>query len=236
MHYIGIDVAASRPSDIVVLDESLREVEAFTSTDPAASAPEIAGSYPDAVIAVDASRCLAKGLMACERFRRRLPVPPPDGKYLRCRSAEYELMRRNVSVYRTPREMPDWLEAWLKEGFTWYRALIGAGYADHSHVPDVGAPCVIESYPYANFVALLGGLPPGKATREGRIARVTALRQAGVQADFALMDTDQLDATVCAVAARRFADGISEDYGDPREGVLTVAAKLPGGATRIDAG
>jgi predicted nuclease with RNAse H fold len=236
MHFIGIDVAAARPSDIVVLDADLRETELLTSTDPPTSAPELAARYPEAVVAVDASRCLSRGLMAHTDFRASLEPPPADGKYLNCRSAEYELMRRNVSVYQTPEEMPDWLRAWLTEGFAWYEALIAADYADHSHDPTAGPPCVIESYPYANYVALLGGLPPSKSTRAGRVARVTALRDAGVDADFALMDVDQLDATVCAVAAARFAAGKAVDYGDPREGVLTVAAKLPDSAARIDAG
>jgi len=233
-HFIGIDVAASRPSDIVVLDANLREAELLSSTDPAATSLELAERYPNAVVAVDASRCLSKRLMQCDAFRTGLDLPPPEGKYLNCRSAEYELMRRNVSIYQTPEEMPDWLRAWLEEGFAWYDALIAAGYADHSHHPCAKAPCVIESYPYANFVALLGGLPPGKATRAGRVARVTALRDAGVEADYALMDVDQLDATVCAVASARFAAGESADYGDPREGVLTVAANLPDRATKIE--
>jgi hypothetical protein len=50
------------------------------------------------------------------------------------------------------------------------------------------------------------------------------------------MDTDQLDATVCALTARRFAVGRTVDYGDPREGVLTVAAKLPDRATKLHDG
>ncbi|MFP4250606.1 MAG: DUF429 domain-containing protein [Armatimonadota bacterium] len=234
MHFIGIDVAAARPSDIVVLDANLRETELLTSTDPATSAPELAARYPEAVVAVDASRCLSKGLMADADFRASLEPPPADGKHLKCRSAEYELMRRNVSVYQTSEEMPDWLRAWLSEGFAWYEALVAAGYADHSHDPSAGPPCVIESYPYANFVALLGGLPPSKSTRAGRVARVNALCEAGVEADFALMDADQLDATVCAVAAARFAAGIAVDYGDPREGVLTVAANIPDGCRRTE--
>ncbi|MFO8080267.1 MAG: DUF429 domain-containing protein [Armatimonadota bacterium] len=232
MHFIGIDVAAARPSDIVVLDEDLRETELLSSTAPSTSAPELSARYPDAVVAVDASRCLSAGLMRCDDFRDALGVPA--GKYRNCRSAEYELMRRNVSVYQTSVAMPDWLEAWLTEGFAWYESLIAAGYADHSHDPTTGPPCVIESYPYANFVALLGGLPPSKSTRAGRVARVTALRDVGVDADFALMDADQLDATVCAVAAERLAEGTAVDYGDPREGVLTVAANLPDRCRRIE--
>ncbi|MBD3293758.1 MAG: hypothetical protein GF393_12610, partial [Armatimonadia bacterium] len=107
MHYIGIDVAASRPSDIVVLDEDLCEVEASTSADPAATAPEIAEGYPDAVVAVDASRCLAKGLMADDGFRAALDRPPSPGKYRKCRSAEYEVACRSVSIYQTPKCMPE---------------------------------------------------------------------------------------------------------------------------------
>lgn len=227
MHFIGIDVAGSRPSDIIVLDEHLRGVECLSSADPAATATEIASRYPAAVVAVDASRCLSRGLMRRDEFRQKLAVPPPDGKYLKCRSAEYELMRRNVSVYQTPSCVPDWLEAWLREGFAWYEALVRAGYADYPLDPTVEPPCVIESYPYGNFVALLGGLPPSKSTRAGRAARVQALRDAGVQADFASMDADRLDATVCAVAAQRLAEGTAADYGDAREGVLTLAANLP---------
>ncbi len=227
MHFIGIDVAAARPSDIVVLDDGLREVEVLASSDPAATAPELATRYPEAVIAVDASRSLSKGLMTCDGFRDALEPPPPAGKYTKCRSAEYELMRRGVSIYQTPRCKPPWLKAWLEEGFAWYCGLISAGYADYSLHPCAKPPCVIESYPYADFVALLGGLPPPKSTRAGRIARVTALREAGVEADFAFMAADELDATACAVAAYRLVEGSAANYGDPREGVLTVAANLP---------
>ena len=227
MHFIGIDVAASRPSDIVVLDENLHEVEVLASDAPPEGAAELHERYPKAVIAVDASSSLSKGLMADPAFRQGLETPPREGKYMHCRTAEYELMRRNVSIYQTPRVIPSWLGGWLLEGLAWYEALIKHGYADYSLHPCSKPPCVIESYPYADFVALLGGLPPSKSTRAGRVARVTALRDAGVEADFAFMDVDQLDATVCALASANLVRGVAVDYGDAREGVLTVAAKLP---------
>jgi len=145
--------------------------------------------------------------------------------------AEYELIRRGVSLHLTPREDTS---TWMQAGFAWYRALISAGFSDHSKRGATGPGAVIEYYPYASFVALPGGRPPKKTTAPGRGLRVEALRRAGMQTDFGVMTADMIDAAVGCVTARVFAHSASTDYGDPREGVLTVAAKLPDTARRLD--
>ncbi|MEA3402310.1 MAG: DUF429 domain-containing protein [Armatimonadota bacterium] len=223
-HFIGIDIAAARPCDVIVADGDLRVLEMMRCGGPEAAARDLHQRFPHAVIAVDASRAPNAGLMDQADYRAELrPVPPPE-RYHDCRVAEYELIRRGVSLYLTPSGA---VPAWMEAGFRWYEALFAAGYSDHSRGKATGPGTVIEYYSHASFVALLGGRPPKKSSPEGRRLRVQALREAGMEADFGIMTADMLDAAVGCLTARRFARGEAADYGDPREGVLTVAAKLP---------
>ena len=230
MHYVGIDVAAARPSDIAVLNESLECVEAFTSSDATVTAARLSRSYAQAIIAIDAPRWLNQRLMADEGFRERLNPPPNPGKHLDCRVCDYELSHRNVALYFTPHQNPP---PWMQVGFRWFCSIIKAGFADYGLQQEAGERCVIEYYPYASFVALLGGKPAQKTTALGRKQRVELLRGMAIHCDYGLMTTDMIDALVGAVTACRFHQGTAEDYGDPTEGLLTVAAKLPDRATPL---
>jgi len=180
-------------------------------------------------VAVDAPRAPARGLMADDEYRGRLSPPPSPDKYLTGRAAEYQLVRRGISIYLVPADPPAWMEA----GFRWFCSIIKAGFADHALQQEAGERCVIEYYPYASFVALLGGKPARKTTALGRKQRVELLRGMGIDCDYGVMTTDMIDALVGAVTAWRFYQGTAEDYGDPREGLLTVAAKLPDRATPL---
>ncbi len=229
MHFIGIDVAASRPCDIIVLDEHLGFVEHLVSTGldgVRAAAEDLHQRYADAVVAIDAPRSPNTGLMTDARARSRLSPPPAPGKHQDCRVADYELSRRNVSVYFTPSRDPD---GWMQVGFEWFERLIEGGFSDYTRTGDALPGSVIEYYPYASFVSLLGCTPAGKSSSSGRSARVNVLRDAGVDCDFALFTVDMLDAAVGALTARLLVGGSARDYGDLTEGVLTVAAKLPDG-------
>ena len=81
------------------------------------------------------------------------------------------------------------------------------------------APVALEVYPYASFVALLGGLPPKKLTRPGQHVRVMALRRAGVEWD-EYFDDDSLDALAAALTGWRFLQGRATPVGDAREGLI----------------
>ena len=91
-------------------------------------------------------------------------------------------------------------------------------------------PALLEVYPYATFVALLGRRLSRKTTREGLRLRVAALRAAGVVWDRggadqawerdAFYDHDSLDALAAALTAWRFLQGVAGRLGDPREGLI----------------
>ena len=83
-----------------------------------------------------------------------------------------------------------------------------------------GSPlAVIEVYPYAAFVTLLGHRPRAKSDRQGLAARVRALRQAGVEWDD-YFDHDSLDALAAGLTGWRYLQGRASAVGDPREGLL----------------
>lgn len=231
MHYVGIDVASNRPCNLVIIDAELRFVEARWSSDRLAAATHLSRSYPDAIVAVDAPRRLNQGLMAEDAFREGLDVPPKPDKHRNCRVCEYQLSRRNVPLYFTPHENPP---AWMQVGFRWYEALVKAGYGDYPLGEVHGPPCVIEYYPHASFVGLLGGIPPDKATYEGRKARVELLRRLDSGCDFGVSTADMIDAMVGAVTAARLHHGLAVDYGETTEGLMTVAAELPDGARPLE--
>jgi predicted nuclease with RNAse H fold len=230
MHYVGIDVASSRPSDIVVLDRRRECVETGQCEDPQEYARYLKDKYNQAIVAVDAPRAPAKALMANEKYRRNLEPPPRPGKYKTGRVVEWEVMRRGISIYLVPPEPP----CWMQTGFKWFDALIGEGFADYALKQETGRRCVIEYYPYASFVALLGGKPAKKTIGEGRKQRVELLRAIGVDCDYGVMTVDMIDALVGAVTAWQFHRNKAAHYGDPEEGLLTVAAKLPDKARPLD--
>jgi len=248
---VGIDVAASRPCvgvalrlhaaggrlDAVSWHESLpaatvasgiRKASQVGSAGPRLKAPPDLLDWLDSlrpapvVVAVDAP----------QGFNRRLLERQSAGGH-RSRVCDFELLRRRIGVYQVPSRAevvadPGRLPAWMAVGFDVYAALRRRGYEaplDGSLPAALGQPpAVLEVYPYAAFVMLLGRPLTRKTTREGLRLRVATLRSEGVVWDKGggdeYYDHDSLDALVAALTGWRFYQGLAHAVGDPREGLL----------------
>ena len=103
--------------------------------------------------------------------------------------------------------------AWMHTGWAYFKELGRRGYeppAPGALPGELGqAPAVLEVYPHAGFVTLLGGTPPPKSTREGLRLRVLTLRRLGLQWDD-YYDHDSLDALMAAFTAWRFVQGLRD--------------------------
>lgn len=228
---IGIDIAASRPCTAVALRcgrvaQAVGWMAALPHDDPGcddtpAMLDWIAGFEP-AAVAIDAP----------QGYNRRLLVRSREYASSRSRVCDHELLRRRISLYQVPSrkeatEDPAALPAWMRVGLRYFRELKKRGYEAPPEGALAGAfgaaPAVLEVFPYATFVTLLGGLLSKKSTREGLRLRVLALREAGVHwdtGDDAYFDHDSLDALAAALTAWRFVQGRASAVGDEREGLL----------------
>jgi predicted nuclease with RNAse H fold len=212
---VGVDVAAHRPCTAVALrgGRTARAVEWLETSDRAALIDWIVRSGAQ-VVAIDAPQGWNRRLLG--RTSRRSRV------------CDHELLRRGLGVYQVPTKadvdagtarLPDWIGV----GFELFRALRRRGFESP---PDGAIPgafgqpaAVIEVYPYAAFVALLGHRPRAKADRQGLAARVRVLRQAGVEWDD-YFDHDSLDALAAGLTGWRCLQGRASAVGDSREGLL----------------
>jgi predicted nuclease with RNAse H fold len=212
---VGVDVAARRPCTAVALrgGRTARAVEWLETSDRAALIDWIVRSDAQ-VVAIDAP----------QGWNRRLL----GGTSHRSRVCDHELLRRGLGVCQVPAKvdvddgtarLPDWIGV----GFELFRVLRRRGFESppEGAIPGAfGQPAaVIEVYPYAAFVTLLGHRPRAKTDRQGLAARVRALRQAGVEWDD-YFDHDSLDALAAALTGWRYLQGRASAVGDPREGLL----------------
>jgi len=215
---IGIDIAASRPCVAVAVRcgrtlevVEWREADEREPGDRGRLLDWLAGLRP-AVVAIDAP----------QRPKRALP-----GGAAHARNCDAELLHRRISVYQVPTraaaEAKARRYAWMYTGWAYFKELGRRGYeppAPGALPGELGqAPAVLEVYPHAGFVTLLGGTPPPKSTRAGLRLRVLTLRRLGLQWDD-YYDHDSLDALMAAFTAWRFVQGLSTPLGDGRDGSI----------------
>lgn len=224
MRYVGVDVSATRGFHVAVLAGSGR-LQLHRAPDAGAVAALVAPALP-ACVTVDAPAqpgpTLNLGIMADPVQRARLPVPPPPGRYLNFRVAEYECRRRGLAIYPT---VPGRVAGWVRAGLDVYAALGALGLRLPSHAADRAAT-LLEIYPALSFTALAGRLLPRKSTPAGLAARRRVLAEHGITVDSDAHD--DLDAAVAALSGRRYREGAATLLGHPAEGLLLVpAAPLP---------
>ena len=213
---VGIDIAAIRPCVAVALRcGRVLEAAAWKEADEGEPGDRerlfewLQGIAP-AVVGIDAP----------QRPKRAFP----DGRR-HSRVCDAELLHRRISVYQVPTraEAGGARHAWMHTGWEYFKALGRRGYeppADGSLPGGMGqAPAVLEVYPHASFVTLLGGTPPPKSTRVGLHLRVLTLRRLGVHWD-EYFDHDSLDALMAAFTAWRFYQGRATALGDGRDGSI----------------
>ncbi len=226
--YVGVDVALSRPTDIVAVNADL-EVKAYVQEYTPEAVAEYVANLGEAVwVAVDAPQRRNSGQMADPDFRSALSPPPKKGRHLNCRLVEYELGGHGIPCYFTPREELATGQKWMQFGFDVYRELTKRGFTEFGNEETLSDRLMMEYYPHASFCALVGGYPGKKGTMEGRRVRVEALAQHGMRReDLAYLTTDGLDAAAGTVTAKALACGASCWLGDAEEGFIVLPALLP---------
>src|SRR3989337_2400730 len=169
--YLGIDpTAGGRPFTYAALDHELRllalgkgnmdEVLAFVAGQRAA------------LVAVCAPRSPNQRLMERPEVRERLAPPPPPGRWMNFRLAEYQLRQHNISIPQTSAEEKD-SPRWMQKGFTLFRRLESLDYQPFPQAD--AARQSLEVYPHACYAGLVGHLPLPKHTLEGRLQRQLVL-------------------------------------------------------------
>ncbi len=222
MLYVGIDLSARRGFDGAALDEERTVVDLWRAPTLDRLSERLETYRSGIVVAVDAPQQSSDFLIRRPEVRARLPVPPPEGRFARYRVCDYELARRNIGLYLLPEPgapPPDWMAL----GFATFARLcdrhglrLPIDASDHDAT-------LLEVYPYASFVTLLGGRPPRKTTPDGARARLEALRAVGLRA----IPTDRLthdavDALCAAHTAWSWRHGAGCALGLPDEGLIAL--------------
>jgi predicted nuclease with RNAse H fold len=174
--YIGIDPTAGiRLSTYAVLNERLKiEKMGRASIEELI---EMATGHSSVICAVDAPLGPAKGLLADADYRRRLGLEPNRTSYSTLRVCEYELRKRKIAIYSTPKD-PAQAPQWMKEGWRLLDGLRKAGFAEY---PRSGERYLCETYPQAAFTVLVGRRPYSKSSIEGLLQRQLILFEEGVE-------------------------------------------------------
>jgi (2Fe-2S) ferredoxin/predicted nuclease with RNAse H fold len=197
--YLGIDVGGARKGYHL----------AILSPDNRVSVERI----PTA--AAVAARCLALAPAA-------IAIDAPCGWAAgesRSREAERALARRGIRAYATPARHlaqlgPRGFHAWMLQGESLFAALRPHYplWTDPATPPT--GPCCFETFPHAITCALRGEIVIGKNKAADRPALLAAhhiqLPPGSPQ--------DDIDAALCALAARYIAAGDADSYGNPTEG------------------
>jgi predicted nuclease with RNAse H fold len=139
------------------------------------------------------------------------------------RASEIALIGAGIRCFRTPMRgaAGSSFYDWVRGGHDVFACCIGAGYALGRDVP-VPARSVIEVFPHAATLALLGGPYTTRRAADKRAARRAALARAGIDID-ARASLDAIDASLCAWTAREALAGRAVAYGDRDEGPVFVA-------------
>jgi predicted nuclease with RNAse H fold len=141
----------------------------------------------------------------------------PDGGPVRL--AESEMAARRIACYYAPTELKaqsHLFYTWMLAGIALYKALL-PGYPLYLGSPVDGC-VVIETFPHAVSCALAGDLVSAKL--KGTIRR-QLLGNIGIAPTY-FSNIDEVDAALCAVAARSFARNTFKTFGDRVGGFIVV--------------
>jgi predicted nuclease with RNAse H fold len=222
MLFVGVDLSARRGFDVAVLDDERRVIRLWRAATLDLLSAGLAAYAGPMIVAVDAPQAPSDFPLRRPAVRAALPVPPTEGRFARYRVCDYELARRGIGLYLLP-EPGTAPPAWMALGFATFQRLrtrhglrLPRDAADHTAT-------LLEVYPYAGFVTLLGGRPPRKTTRAGRAVRVEALRRAGLrEVPDAGLTHDAVDALCAAFTAWAWRHGLGCALGRPGEGLIVL--------------
>jgi len=172
---------------------------------------EIIDFFPKTVWAVglDAPCSLPLGLNTCclqdNPTCTCQPLHPWKG-----RACERDLVKAGFRVFYPSRNI--FCKGWLRRGLRLKKKLEEAGFT------------VLEIYPHAARKRLFGSFPP-KSTRQGRRSLQNSLRHlinAIPSPTNQLLSHHELDAIFGAYTVYLHRRGLTEDMGDPEEGVVVI--------------
>lgn len=141
------------------------------------------------------------------------------------RAAERALAGERIFSFLTPTHdvaVTKAFYAWMLHGWELY-GLLEPNYPLFTGGPIIGRTC-FETFPHAVACALAGEVVSAK---KKRVVRRALLRGAGVD-DSALSNIDEVDATLCALAANSLKRNAFRSYGDPLDGLIVVPLKSVG--------
>ena len=204
--FLGIDLTSSqaKPTACAILDGA-GSVVRVTRLYSDADILDLAASCEPSIVAIDAPLDLPKGMCCLEESCDCSSVWPHKGRW-----GEQELVRRGIHLYITSKR------SIIKKMV--YRAI---ELADTLRRPDRE---VIEVYPYASKVILLGMPIPKKTTREGLEflkERLGALVP-GMDRYAEGLDHDGYDALMAAHTAYLHSTGSTEAVGAPEEVPIVI--------------
>jgi len=230
MLFVGIDLSARRGFDVAILDDARRVVDVWRAPNLDGLCARLDALSRPFVAAVDAPWKPSDFPLRRAEVRAALPVPPPEGRYARYRVCDYELARRGIPLYLLP-EPGMAPPGWMTLGFETFERLevryalrLPVGATDNTAT-------LVEIYPYAGFVTLLGGCPPRKTTAAGSATRLSALRDAGLHGvPDGPITHDATDALCAAYTAWAWRHGVGGALGLADEGL--IALPIPVAALR----
>lgn len=208
---LGVDVAARRGLDLVLLDD-----DGSLAAGPGRAGPDdlpaLLRSWRPAVVAIDAPCAWA---------------PPGE----RSRAAERALLALGVHCYFTPAAdlAGSPFYDWVRTGARAHAACRASGYAAWAPGGGAGgAGVVCEVFPHATVVAL-GGCVPAPARGAARVAQRRALLARCGVADARLRTADQVDAALAALTGLHVLRGTAHAVGRPLDGYVVLPGTGPDG-------
>lgn len=205
MTSIGIDVGGLRSGYHAVALHSDSSPTRFATRDPLEMA-DWCRSLNASVIAVDAPCLWAV-----------------EGK---SRLAERQIYAHKIHSYYTPTAdiaVGRGFYDWVRNGMRLYSELTKI-YPLYNTAAPASAPCVFETFPHAVTCALMGRVVSAKNKRGDR---ELILANAGINFS-TRVSQDTLDAALCALTARHYAQGSVTAYGEDSSGWIIVPASSTG--------
>lgn len=232
--FAGVDISERRGQTIVLLDGATLVTQLMT-VPTAYDAAAVLQERGAVVVAIDSPLKPSMMLLRHDDARRVYGLPARQGLnglvYANYRVCDYELIRRGMPLYQVADDEAR-CAGWMRVGFALAHALRGAGLREPRDRSDHQAT-LLEVFPDAAFVTLLGGRPARKSGRDptGRAQRRSALESAGVRLPCGA-GHDALDAAAAAYTALRWRRREGCAVGDPGEGLIVLPAPLSALAER----
>jgi hypothetical protein len=167
--FAGVDFSAGKSGLTVALLTARLDVRSVTRRTPEEAAGDLA-SCAEITVALGGP---------LKPWRAEAVSSAPIGQALRegrpprARAADAELSRRGIPVRRVP-ALESAAPAWMRSAFRLARDLRARGFTGAKEAPE-SPRALLEVNPAACAAALLGRLPFGRGTLEGRIQRQLAL-------------------------------------------------------------